>query len=158
LCEDAVGLLLDKYYKKTKIDFYELGLSGKMNLGSPYDSITSTDIDSLSGSEFEEYLEKVFSVAGYHVKKTPLSNDQGADLILEKNSKKIAVQAKRYSGKVSNKAVQEVVSAIKYHNCNRGIVVTTGRFTKSAKQLATANGIELWDRDKLESFIHEMKI
>jgi len=66
-----------------------------------------------------------------------------------RNNEKIAVQAKYYKGSVSNKAVQEVVASMKYYNCNKGIVVSTGKFTKGAKELAMANGIELWDKEKL---------
>lgn len=43
---------------------------------------------------------------GYDVQNTPLSGDQGADLILEKFGEKTIVQAKRYQGNVTNRAVQ----------------------------------------------------
>ena len=59
------------------------------------------------------------------------------------------MQAKRYTSKVSNKAIQEASAAIKYYNANSAIVITNNYFTQSAIDLASANRIELWDRDIL---------
>lgn len=87
---------------------------------------------------------------GYSVIHTPLSGDQGADLILSGNKGRIAVQAKRYSSKVSNKAVQEVVASKALYKCTEGLVVTNNYFTNSAIELAEANGIGLIDREKLK--------
>ncbi len=113
---------------------------------------TSKDInmiDSMSGIEFEEFLKDLFQEKGYKVSLTQNTGDQGADLILDNINEKIIVQAKRYSTKVSNKAIQEAAAAIKYYNANRAIVITNNYFTNSAIALAAANKIELWDRDVL---------
>ena len=92
---------------------------------------------------------------GYSAIKTPKSSDQGADLIISKDGEKTVVQAKRYSGKVSNKAIQEIVASKKYYNVKRALVVTTGEYTKSAFNLAQANDVELWDRTKLDSLLEK---
>ena len=39
-----------------------------------------------------------------------------------------AVQVKRYSKKVSNKAVQEVVASKAIHKCTKGVVITNNYF------------------------------
>ena len=54
------------------------------------------ELDSLAGTGFEELLELVFTALGYGVSTTPATGDQGADLILSKDGRKISVQAKRY--------------------------------------------------------------
>ncbi len=118
-------------------------------------SITMQDIDSMPGHEFENFLKTLFEKQGYKVELTKLSNDQGADLIVSKFGEKIVVQAKRYSAKVSNTAIQEAVAAIKHYGVDRGIVITNSRFTRSAIELAKSNNIELIDRDKLEKLIRE---
>ena len=64
-------------------------------------------IDQMDGIEFEDYLEALFGSQGYVVKRTPISHDYGADLILRKQSQSIAVQAKRYDTAVGLGAVQE---------------------------------------------------
>lgn len=110
----------------------------------------------LNGHEFESYLKKVLETIGYVVVQTKLSGDQGADLITMKDGIKTAIQAKKYAGSVSNKAVQEVVAAKKHYKCEEAIVITTGKFTKSAIQLALSNDVELWDKTKLDSIISDI--
>ena len=119
------------------------------------EGISIQKIDSMSGSEFEEFLEILFEKMGFKVERTKLSGDQGADLIISKLGERVVVQAKRLKGKVSNKAVQEVAAAIKFYSADRGMVVTNAAYTSSAVQLAEANNIELIDRYKLVLLINQ---
>lgn len=124
--------------------------------GSPlHKTVTIKMLDTMSGTEFEVFLGKLFEAMGFKVRVTPPSRDQGADLILEKFGKRIVVQAKRYSNTVTNKAVQEVVGAIRKYECQEGMVVTTNYYTPSAKDLANVNGIQLVDRDGLETWLEQ---
>ena len=115
--------------------------------------ITIDEIDSFGGYEFEEFLKNLFSKMGYQVQQTKLSGDQGADLVVVKFGEKKVIQAKRYGGKVGNKAVQEIMAAISFYKAHRGMVVTSNYFTLAAIQLAKANAIELIDRDELKKLI-----
>jgi restriction system protein len=108
-----------------------------------------SDVDKMSGTQFEVFLKVHFQKQGYRVELTPTTGDYGADLVLSKNGERIVVQAKRYNNSVGIKAVQEVVSSINYYKANKGIVITNSRFTKNAEALAKANNIELWDRKNL---------
>lgn len=110
---------------------------------------TLRKIDQMDGVRFEEYLMHQFKKKGYQAKMTPLSGDFGADLILKKRRKKFVVQVKRYSGSVGIKAVQEIIGAKEYYGIQNGMVITNSYFTKAAKELAAASGIELWDRKVL---------
>ena len=111
-------------------------------------------IDCLNGHEFESVVVDIFRHYGFQATKTKGSGDQGADVILTKNGSRVAVQCKCYSGKVSNKAIQEVVGSLKIYNCETGVVVTNSYFTKSAAVLAASNGIFLMNRDELAVFIN----
>lgn len=91
---------------------------------------------------------------GYKTELTKGSGDQGADLILQKNHVKIVIQIKRYSGKVGNKAVQEVIAAKYFYKADKGIVITNNYFTNSAIDLALSSHIKLINRDKLIKMIH----
>ena len=113
------------------------------------------DIDLMNGFEFEDFLSQLFTKMGYKVEQTKLSGDQGADLILERNSNKTVVQAKCYSGKIGNKAVQEVVASIKHYKAENGMIVTNSSFTPSAIKLADSNNIRLVDRKKLDELIQK---
>lgn len=48
---------------------------------------------------------------GYKAEFTKSTDDQGADLLIEKMGDRTVVQAKRYNVNVGNSAVQEVVSS-----------------------------------------------
>ena len=79
------------------------------------------------------------------------------DLIIKKHFRKTGIQLKRYSGAVGNFAVQEVVAGKKYYKLDRVCVLTNSVFTKSAKELAKANGVELLDRNDLKKLIEKAK-
>ena len=113
------------------------------------DTISINNIDTMSGIEFEIFLKTLFTKLNYEVTLTKTTGDQGADLIIKKFDRLIIVQAKRYSTTVSNKAIQEAVAAINFYNANSAMVITNNYFTKSAVELANANNVELWDRDRL---------
>lgn len=113
------------------------------------------DIDGLSGYEFEEFLKNLFIKMGYQVEQTRLSGDQGADLVVVKFGEKTVVQAKCYSGKVGNYAVQEIFAAMNLYKAQKGMVVTNNYFTPAAFELADANNIELVDRNGLEELIRK---
>lgn len=107
------------------------------------------DIDNMPGEVFEEYLLEHFKNLGYSGRLTPKTDDYGADLVLEKDGRRVVVQAKRWKMNVGVEAIQQVIGAIKYYDANKGMVVTNSSFTENAYNLANSNGIELWDRKKL---------
>ena len=103
-------------------------------------------VDKLSGRAFEKYLRVQFKHLGYRVTLTDYSHDYGADLIVRKRGEKIVVQAKRYEKNVGIAAVQEAVGSVAYYDADRAMVVTNSGFTKSARNLARQNDVELWRR------------
>ncbi len=111
-------------------------------------------IDQMSGYEFEEFLKDLFERMGYDVELTKGSGDQGADLILSKMGEKTVVQAKQYSYKVPNTAVQEISAAIKHYRAYHGMVVSSNDFQPSAIELADSNGIQLVNRKDLSDWIN----
>lgn len=111
------------------------------------------EIEQMSGVEFEEFLANLYSKAGYKVTLTKKTGDQGADILVEKDRQTTAIQAKRYKGNVGNKAVQEIVSAMKFYDCDLAMVITTGNFTKGAVELAEYNGVRLIDGNNLDNLI-----
>lgn len=112
---------------------------------------SGVDISELSGIEFETYIAKLLKENGYDVQGTPVTGDQGADLVAKKEGKTIVIQAKRHKGKVSNSAVQEVIGAVQYYQGDEGWVVTNTGFTSSAKALAQKSNVKLIDGKALEN-------
>ncbi len=107
------------------------------------------NIDRMDGKTFEQCLATLFAQQGYHVIQTPYRGDWGADLVLLKDGVHTVVQAKRYQKSVGVRAVQEAVAAKAKYHCREAMVVTNSTFTRQAIELAQANWVILWDREKL---------
>ena len=132
--------------------------SFKKSLLAGEPSKTMLDLDVLTGIEFEHFLVKIFEKMGYKCEVTKASGDFGADLLLNKVGVRTVVQAKRYDDKVSPKAVQEAVAAIRQYDADDAMVVTTNYFTKGANELADNNNVKLVDRDKIEKWLKQYQI
>ena len=88
LREDLVRLRKD-----IELERFEKKLIGDQSL-----RITINDVDNISGYDFEIVLKALFEKMEYNVTHTPFSNDQGADLIIEKSGVKTVVQAEKLAG------------------------------------------------------------
>ncbi len=111
------------------------------------------DIDKMEGVQFEQYLGHLFKGQGYKVQVTRATGDYGADLIIQKDGRKVVVQAKRYSKNVGIKAVQEAQAAIAHYGANEAWVVTNSDFTAAAHDLAKSNKVRLINREALVEMI-----
>lgn len=104
------------------------------------------DLEDMNGEQFEELLQARFRAQGYRVTLTPNGADFGADLLLERDGAKIAVQAKHWrTRKVGVRAVQEIAAAKAHYRADKAAVIASGDFSEQAVQLARSNGVELWD-------------
>lgn len=117
-----------------------------------------SQIDTLSGVEFEQYLFLLFKKMGYKVSLTRASNDFGADLILSMGSERGVVQAKRYNSTVGVSAVQQAHSAKAHYGAEYAIVITNNYFSVEAKKLAKENSVTLIDRDGLQNLVTKYDI
>lgn len=105
-------------------------------------------IDTMDGHAFEYWTADLLKELGFtQVEVTKGSGDQGVDVLAQKDGIKYAVQCKCYSSNLGNKPVQEVHSGKAIYHCHVGAVITNQYFTASAKELAEATGVLLWDRD-----------
>lgn len=107
------------------------------------------EVDKMDGRTFEKYLETLFERLEYKVDRTKYVGDYGADLVTYKDGIKTVIQAKRHRNKIGVKAIQEAVAAKGFYDCQKAMVVTNSFFTDQAKQLASKNNVELWDKKDL---------
>lgn len=149
--EENVEAVLQKIKDKALID----GLLNKQEQETKY-SYTMSDIDLMTGDEFEWFVTYLFNQLGYKAERTKSSGDQGVDVIAQKGKTKIAIQAKHYSKPVGTHAVQEVVGGAKCYLADKTMVVTNNVFTKQAKDIAKANNVILWDRYILQEKLNEI--
>lgn len=145
--------IINKHFEKIKKKKYIERLSKGVLKDS---KIKISDIDLMSGYEFEKFISKLFQKMGYKAYATQESNDQGVDVIAEKGDVKVAIQTKCYNGTVGNSAIQEIVAGMKYYEADKAMVITNSTFTKSAVELAKKNNVQLWDRKTLIEKINEV--
>jgi len=111
------------------------------DLEKNYGGFTLKKIDTLTGTDFELFVEKIF----YELDRDKIiridhpggRGDQGCDLIVRyKNGKVLGIQCKRYAKKVNNKAVQNIVTAKPIHKLTDLMVITNSYFAQSAIEAA----------------------
>ena len=109
------------------------------------------EIDKMTGTEFEKRLAILFSNLGYKVTETGKpAGDYGVDLVIEKDGKKTAVQAKCYKRQlVGEDAIREVYTGKNYYKCDGAMVITNSNYSKMAWKLAKSNNVKLWSRNYL---------
>jgi len=134
--------------------YRKIKFSKRKNIDS-IDVFNISQIDSLSGTEFENLLKDIFEKQGYEAQTTKQSHDFGADLILNKNGKVSILQAKCYSKNIGIKAIQEIISAKKHYLAEEMFVATNRYFSKEAVILASEHDVRLIDRDVLVKLVRQ---
>lgn len=113
-------------------------------------------VDHMNGIDFEGWCQRLLIINNYkNTSSTKASNDQGVDILAEKDGVRYAFQCKCYSTDLGNKPVQEVNAGKAIYRCHVGVVITNRYFTQGAKDAAEATGTLLWDRDYLSGLIEE---
>lgn len=115
------------------------------------------DVDRMSGTEFEKYLERLFKQKEWKVLRKGGSGDYGADFILVADNKKIAVQAKCWNKNVGYASIQQAFTSKAIYDCDEAWVVTNRYFSVQAETAAKKLGVVLWNRNFLSHEISYIK-
>ena len=105
--------------------------------------------EGLSGRQFEHELGNLCKRRGYKVSFTPVSGDEGIDLILRKNGKTTVVQCKRHKSPTGPSVVRELYGSMVASRADNAILACTGGFTKGAREFASGKPITLVDASDL---------
>ncbi|KGP90542.1 restriction endonuclease [Pontibacillus chungwhensis BH030062] len=145
----ALGLLLVHKYSDT--------LFSKSKDG--FETLAMNEIDQMSGTEFEQFVSKLYEGLGYSTQLTPLTGDYGADILTVKKKVKTAIQTKCYGKdkKVGVNAINEVLGGAGYWKANRKVVLTNRSFSNSAIKSAQRNDVTLIDREGLQILLDQYK-
>lgn len=107
----------------------------------------SEDLEETSNREkglsMEQDCMDILKKNGWKVRKTPPSNDQGADLIAERGVLKLILQCKNHKSAVGNEGVQQVLAAKSFYSGTLSAVVSKSGFTSSASQIAEKTDVML---------------
>lgn len=115
-------------------------------------------IDGMDGSAFEDWCADLLVKLGFSdVRHVSGSGDYGADILANKDGESYVFRCKRFAGYLGNKPVQEAFTAISYYNAQHGGLITNSELTKRAAVLAETVGIEVWDREVLETTLPQRR-
>lgn len=114
------------------------------------DARTLEDLLALSPSEFEAMVAHLYNQSGHQARRTGQTGDQGIDLVVQaKNGEKWVVQCKRWRGSVGAPVIRDFYGAMQHEKADKGTVITTGKFTRQAREWAAGKPITLYDGEKL---------
>jgi hypothetical protein len=117
-------------------------------------ALSMANVDAMNGIEFEHYAAALLANEGFtDVKVTRASGDNGVDIMATRSEKRYAIQAKRYKGTVSRRAVSDAVAGMLPYGCNACMVITSGRLSLKAMHFARAHQCEIVDRDVLADWL-----
>lgn len=108
------------------------------------------DLLSLSPSEFEAWVQRLFRSRGYFTQNTPDTGDHGVDLwVVSPQGERAIVQCKRYRSVVGEAVVRDLYGVMQHEAAPRGFLVTTGGISAAAERWAQDKPIELIDGARL---------
>ena len=112
----------------------------------------------LGGVEFERELATLYRHQGYRVESTPVSGDQGFDLILSKGGKTTVVQCKSHGSPVGPAVARELIgSMVTFPGADKAMLACTGGFTQGAYDFVRGKPIELVSASDLALMAERVK-
>ena len=168
---EGIELFFQKWnYYKLKNPLIEdeiLGIKRKLNSNDWYIFIASlieksccklsdenqfnSNINYKKGINFENFCYQKLRSQGWDVKQTPVSGDQGVDLIASIDDLRLCIQCKDHQKPIGNKAVQEVYAGKKYWSGTHAILISRSGFTKAAQKLALSSKVILINEFEIEN-------
>jgi restriction system protein len=118
---------------------------------------SKSDIANLSWQEFEALVGEGFRYRGFQV--TPRGGagpDGGVDVVVSRGYERFLVQCKQWRAQqVGVAVIRELYGVMAAERVAGGYVVTSGTFTKDAKQFASGRNIELIDGQALDALLRD---
>lgn len=113
--------------------------------------MAAADADELDADGYELHCAHVLRECGWKAEVMGGSGDQGVDVIAERGKTRIAIQCKKYSRSVGNKAVQEVIGGQMMYRAQAAVVVSNASYTRGAQELARMTRVLLLHHTELLS-------
>lgn len=117
----------------------------------------TTNIGGLSWRDFERVVGEGFRRRGFQVvERGGAAPDGGIDLVLTRGKERFLVQCKHWRAQqVGVSVVRELYGVMAAEGAAGGYVVTSGTFTKDARQFAAGRNVELIDGQGLDALLRD---
>lgn len=120
------------------------------------------DYEKMTGYEFENFVQGLFTKLGFRAQVTKASGDGGIDIIAHYEGLVFKgtylVQCKRWKGSVGEPEIRDLYGTTISENAIKGILVTTSSFTRQAVEFARGKNIELIDGMALAQLIESLGV
>jgi len=115
--------------------------------------------ENLSNKEFKTFTKWLLQELGYNIYPKEIPTTLGTDYIATNNNSKTAILTRKYpkNSEVSQTAILLAQQAKHIYQCEQTIILTTAMFSNQAKLAAEKYNVELWDAQKLNEKIMEIK-
>lgn len=121
-------------------------------------NVNISDIDAITGVQFEEIVAVLFDYFGYKTKLTKRSGDYGVDIFASFKDVRYCIQTKLYyNHNVGSSAIQEINTAKNYYMCDYAVVITNSKYTKQALDMAENLNVILINRIDLVNILQAYK-
>jgi restriction endonuclease Mrr len=121
-------------------------------------------LSSLSAREFEHLVADLYTKLGYRTQLTPQGRDQGVDVFARQTTEAgvqvVAIQCKHYPNRVVGVEVARELNGniSERRNLHRGVIVTTGTFSRDCQGFAEGCRIDLIDGARLKGMLTKYKV
>lgn len=118
---------------------------------------TADALDAITWQEFEQLVGEFFRMQGYQVEEVGGGGaDGGVDLVMRRNGEKFLVQCKQWkANRVSVEIVREMFGLMTAKGAVGGFVVTSGKFTRPAREFAQGRNLALIDGAELSALLDQ---
>lgn len=116
-------------------------------------------LEQLKPRDFEQLVAEAFRLQGYEVDDmNKLIPDEGIDMVLWKDGHKSLVQCRpRKSYRVGVEVVRELTGVMRAVGADSAFLVTSGNFSRAARQFAAGRPIKLLDGQALRQWIAQVR-
>lgn len=115
-------------------------------------------IKNMDGRDFELFIGYLFELKGCKVEVTQATNDHGVDILVDDN---VYIECKHWDKKnlINREIVSKLVGsayALSGGKDFKTLVITTGRYNRTAIDYAKLTDTKLWDTDDILKMIKEL--
>lgn len=105
--------------------------------------VSGSEFDSISDRQLEFLVAKLYEQMGYSTTVTKQTRDGGCDVIAQRREtgrlEKLLIEVKHHVNPIGISKVRELLGVVSSEKVNKGVLITTHRFSKDASDFAKLN-------------------
>lgn len=122
--------------------------------------VLGNEFESISDRQLELLVAELYGKMGYSVTVTKKTRDGGRDVIAERREtgklEKLLIEVKHHINPIGVSKLRELLGVVSSEKVNKGVLITTSRFSKDALRFAESNPrIEIIENSQLVKILNE---